>query len=909
MLELRDIKKDYVVEKTTTQALKGISIKFREKEFVAILGPSGCGKTTLLNIIGGLDKYTSGDLLINNVSTKEYKDRDWDTYRNHTIGFVFQSYNLIPHQRVGANVELALTISGIPKEERKDRVKHALEQVGLSSQIRKRPNTLSGGQMQRVAIARALINNPQIILADEPTGALDSESSVKVMDILKETANDTLVVMVTHNPDLAYQYATRIIEMKDGEIISDSNPVGEEEQLNLVEQLDVIDGLEAQGINTEGMEIEEAVAIEQQVEAASEERLPRQKKAKMKWKSAFKLSLDNLYSKKMRTILTTLAGSIGIIGMTLVLALSTGAKSYILQVEENALADYPMIISETSVDMSKMFDILANSGNKQSQHNPNDQEVYERELLGNLFTYFTELANQKNDLKDIKDYLDAHVNPADGLIRYNYGERVNIFSDYDQVKDGNGNVIETLAHTGNYFLVNPFTDNVNGMLDSMGLKDQILGMIGTIGLNFDSMVPWDELIDNHELLERQYDVVAGRWPDDGGADGSEAKPFEVIIVVNENNEIDDIVALATGLRSPKRLGEAFSGETVAYQIEDLLNMTYKVMPQSAFFHEEGGVYSSYYADSNYYTSEDGAGEFFSNYINTNGLNLNVVGVVRPKPGTTNPVIKKTMGYSKYLTKKIHELNSENESAVIDYQLSKINYDKKTGKVTGNVGKIDIGSEHYSNGESVNFDSFYEFAQEYLADLGWVDAETPKTIYIYASSIDGKANILKVFENYENSGEDKHLSYEDTISILMNAIKQIINAITYVLVGFSAISLVVSSIMIAIITYTSVVERTREIGVLRAIGARKRDIASIFNSETLIEGFLSGLLGIFLAWIITLPINVVVLQRFQIVNIASLQWWHVLAMFALSIGLSFLSGLIPSQIAAKKDPVYALRSDQ
>lgn len=909
MLELRDIKKDYVVEKTTTQALKGISIKFREKEFVAILGPSGCGKTTLLNIIGGLDKYTSGDLLINNVSTKEYKDRDWDTYRNHTVGFVFQSYNLIPHQRVGANVELALTISGISKDERKERVRHALEQVGLSSQIRKRPNTLSGGQMQRVAIARALINNPQIILADEPTGALDSESSVRVMDILKETSNDTLVVMVTHNPDLAYQYATRIIEMKDGEIISDSNPVGDDEILNLVEQLDVINGLEAQGINTDGMEIEEAVALEQQVEESTEERLPRQKKAKMKWKSAFKLSLDNLYSKKMRTILTTLAGSIGIIGMTLVLALSTGAKSYILQVEENALADYPMIISETSVDMSKMFDILANSGNKQSEHNPNDKEIYERELLGNLFTYFTELANQKNDLKDIKKYLDKHVNPEDGLIRYNYGERINVFSDYDQLKDENGHVIDTLTHTGNYFLVNPFTDNVNGMLDSMGLKDQIIGMAGTIGLDFDSMVPWDELIDNQELLERQYDVVAGHWPNDKNADGSETKPFEIVIVVNENNEIDDVVALATGLRSPKRLGEAFSGETVAYQIEDLLNMTYKVLPQSAFFHEEGGVYSSYYADSNYYNSKDGAGEFFSNYIKNNGLNLNIVGVVRPKPGTTNPVIKKTMGYTKYLTSYINSLNSEEKSDVIAYQLSNINIDEETGKVTGTVGKIDIGSEHYSNGESVNFDSFYEFAQEYLADLGWVDAETPKTIYIYASSIDGKANILKVFENYEKSGEDKHLSYEDTISILMNAIKQIINAITYVLVGFSAISLVVSSIMIAIITYTSVVERTREIGVLRAIGARKKDIASIFNSETLIEGFLSGLLGVFLAWIITLPINVVVLQRFQIVNIASLQWWHVLAMFGLSVGLSLLSGLIPSQIAAKKDPVYALRSDQ
>ena len=910
MLELHNIKKDYVVEKMTTQALKGITLSFRKQEFVAILGPSGCGKTTLLNIIGGLDHYTSGDLIIDGISTKQYKDRDWDTYRNHKIGFVFQTYNLIQHQRVGSNVELALTISGVPKEERKERVKHALAQVGLLSQIRKRPNTLSGGQMQRVAIARALVNNPDIILADEPTGALDSEASVMVMDILKDISKEHLVIMVTHNPDLAYKYATRIIEIKDGEIQSDSNPVEEGEVLDIVDQIEKIDELEAHGVDVSQVEDISSAEVpeEPKVEEQSVEK-PKERKAKMKWKSGFMLSLANLYTKKMRTIATTFAGSIGIIGMTLVLALSTGAKAYVVQVEENALADYPMIIEETTIDMSKMLDLLAESGDKKEKHEANDEEIYERELLGNMFEYFTETAARKNDLKDIKKYLDKNLNPEDGLVKYNYGERINIFSDYDIVKDENGNIIKTLDHTGNYLLVNPISENVDGMMDEMlgpTAKQKVMDMIGSVGLSIESLVPWDELIDNQELLNRQYDMVAGHWPSDNNADGTDSKPFEVVLVVNENNEIDDIVALAVGLRNAKRLGEAFSGDMLSYKIEELLNMTYKVMPQSSFYYEKDGTYYNYYADSNYYTSKDGANEFFSNYIATNGLNLKISGIVRPKVGVTNAVLKKPMCYTKNLTNYINNVIVPN-SDVYKYQMKNITINDD-GTVSGTVGNIVIGSSTYSNGQTINYDTFYEFAKDYLFDIGYVDTTTPKTIYVYASSLDGKAHILKLFEDYENSGEDKHLSYQDTISILMNAIKQIINAITYVLVGFSAISLVVSSIMIAIITYTSVVERTREIGVLRAIGARKRDIASIFNSETLIEGTLSGLVGVFLAWIITLPINVVVYKRFQIVNIADLEWWHVVAMFALSIGLSMLSGLIPSQLAAKKDPVYALRSE-
>ena len=754
--------------------------------------------------------------------------------------------------------------------------------------------------MQRVAIARALVNNPDIILADEPTGALDSEASVRVMDILKDISKEHLVIMVTHNPDLAYQYATRIIEIKDGEIQSDSNPVGEDEVLDIVEQIEKIDELESQGVDVNNIEdISAAEVPVQEFEPVQEEK-PKERKSKMKWKSGFMLSLANLYTKKMRTLATTFAGSIGIIGMTLVLALSTGAKAYILQVEENALADYPIIIEEASLDMSKMFDILANSTNDNSSHEANDHEVYERQVLGNFMNYFNEISNSKNDLKDIKAYLDTHIKEEDGLVRYNYGQRINIFADYDKV-DG-----KELQHTGNYYLINPFTDNVQGMLDEFGLGDQVVGMLETVGVKMESMIPWDELIANQELLERQYDVIAGHWPSDTpNTTGTESDPFEVILVVNENNEIDDTMALATGLRNAKKVSEAFSGDLATYQISDLLNLTYKVLPQGAFFYEKDGKYYSYYADTNYYTSGDGAKGEFANVV-ANGICLKISGIVRQKVGVTNGVIKKNMGYTKNLGSFIAKYNANSD--VYKYQMQNVTKNAD-GTVSGTVGSITIGSETYSNGETLPSNlSFEDFAKDYLADLGWVDETTPKSIYVYASSLDGKANILKVFEDYENSGEDKTLNYQDTISVLMGAIKQIINAITYVLVGFSAISLVVSSIMIAIITYTSVVERTREIGVLRAIGARKRDIANIFNSETLIEGTLSGLVGVFLAWIITLPINVVVLHRFQIVNIASLQWWHVLAMFGLSIGLSFLSGLIPSQLAAKKDPVYALRSE-
>ena len=617
------------------------------------------------------------------------------------------------------------------------------------------------------------------------------------------------------------------------------------------------------------------------------------------------LSLANLYTKKMRTTATTFAGSIGIIGMTLVLALSVGSNAYIRQVEENALAEYPIVIQENAFELSKVMEILRDNS-AQVEHHPNDQEVYEKIVMGNVLSYISQHMGESNNLKAIKQYLDKNLDESDGFIKYDYGTRINVFADYDTLKDENGNVIEQLHHTGHYRLYYPFAENVDAMVPEFAKT-----AIAQFGIDFSTWNMWEELPSNQTLLNQQYDVVQGRWPSDKGSDGSAEKPFEAVLTIGENNEIPDWYSLLIGFKNadPELVMKGLSsGQPETFKISDILNVDYRFMPQSDFFYldENDGKYHSYYADSKYYTATEAAkGEF--NEIIANSYRIKIVGVVRPKPGITAGVIKSAMAFSENLTNFVKNKNANSDVYKAQMKNITINPD---GSIEGNAANIVIGNEEYSYGEAIDpikYNTFEKFAQDYLKELGWVSETTPNRILIYASSLDGKENIKKMFQAYETeSGEN--LSYSDSIDMIMGAIKQIINAITYVLVGFSAISLVVSSIMIAIITYTSVVERTREIGILRAIGARKHDIASIFNSETLIEGFLSGIVGVFIAWIITLPINVVVFNRFKIVNIAEMVWWHVFLMILLSVSLNLLSGLIPSQIAAKRDPVKSLRSE-
>ncbi len=852
MLELKKITKVYKTDTLTQKALDAVSISFRKNEFVSILGPSGSGKTTLLNIIGGLDDYTSGDLVINGVSTKKYKDRDWDTYRNHKVGFVFQSYNLIPHQSILANVELALTLSGVSKNERRKRAVEALKKVGLGAHIDKRPNQLSGGQMQRVAIARALVNDPDILLADEPTGALDSKTSTQIMSLLKDVARDRLVIMVTHNADLAEDYSTRIIELKDGLILGDTDPYN----------------------------------------GKSEEKMSsNDKKTNMSFKTALSLSFNNLLTKKGRTLLTAFAGSIGIIGIALILSLSNGVQTYIDNVQEETLTSYPITIDRKSIDMTSMMSSMIEKQKKQEDYD--SSKVYSNDVIIDSLSIMSS-SIKSNNLESFKEYVEEKKDEfLEHTSAINYGYNLDIQLYNPDYKDG---VVQ----------VNPDT-----VLDTLGMSE-MADMYG--GMNIMMEDVWGELLENDELNDKMYDVVTGHMPE---------KYNEVVLLVDANNRITDYVLYALGLKNQKELKESFdkvmAGETIeteeiVYDFEDLIGMKFKMLQNTDYYQKKNGIWA--------YRKDD---EKFVKSLLDEAEELEIVGII--KPSEDSAIAKDTMGkvlYTKDLTDYVIEKN--NEAAIVKEQKEK----KDTNVLTGlkfsdkefSIKDLSVEQQRYL--ASLSQEEMAEVINRYkeeasatyestLESLGAIDIEKPASINIYAKSFEDKDAIKELIREYndkeEQSGREENvINYSDLVGMLMSSVTDIVNIISYVLIAFVSISLVVSSIMIGIITYISVLERTKEIGILRAIGASKRDVSRVFNAETLIVGAFSGILGIVITILLNIPANVVIERLTDVKNISVLPVVGAIALIAISIILTVIAGLIPSRIASKKDPVEALRSE-
>ena len=810
MLELKNIVKDYYTGNLVTHALKGVSINFRRNEFVSILGPSGCGKTTLLNIIGGLDRYTSGDLIIEGKSTKEYKDRDWDTYRNHSIGFVFQSYNLIMHQSILGNVELALTISGVSKKDRRERAKKALEQVGLGEYVTKMPNQLSGGQMQRVAIARALVNNPEILLADEPTGALDSETSVQIMDLLKEIASDRLVIMVTHNPDLAKAYSTRIINLSDGLVIGDSNPFTDEDAKKDIKEIDK---------SSKG----------------------RKRQASMSFLTALGLSFKNLLSKKGRTILISFAGSIGITGIALILSLSDGFHNYINQIQTDTLSSYPITISETENQLS--IDSLISNHAEGLDEYPEGEDVKEAPTLTEVVSSYVS-TSYTNDLKSFKVYLEKEETKKEyekyyNAIQYVYDVDFRTFSKVE----------------GTYEQVYPVSYSSLGPLKNYSWLLQ----------------NYDEIIDNRELIEQQYDILKGDYP---------TKATDLVIILDKYNRIDDYVLYALGLKNiDEDIAAITAGEKPkkwSGNFDQLLSLTYKQVLRVDLYKDRGdGVYVS--RDSNE----------FNEYIDEVCPTLNVVGILRPKQSSTTQSINGSIGYTSKLTELI--VNRTNESPYIVAQKADPTHDLRNDKQ-------EITSLEYD---------------KIMNDMGVCDFSAPSRIKIYPKSFEAKDKVKEMITIYNDAqeSETKTIKYTDSVSVIIEAVSIIVNSVTYVLIAFVSISLVVSSIMIGIITYVSVIERTKEIGVLRSLGASKKDVGNVFNAETLMIGFSAGLVGIGITLLLIIPINIILFSLTKIASLAVLMWYWILALIGISMILTLIAGLFPSMIAANKDPVVALRTGE
>lgn len=849
MLELKKITKKYLSGTNSVSALKGIDLKFRKTEFVSILGPSGCGKTTLLNIIGGLDQYTTGDLIINGKSTKNFKDKDWDTYRNHSIGFVFQNYNLIPHQTVLANVELALTLAGINKTERRKRAIKALKDVGLEDQIHKKPNQMSGGQMQRVAIARALVGNPDILLADEPTGALDTKTSVQIMELLKEISKTKLVIMVTHNPDLAEKYSTRIIKLLDGQVTDDSKPY---------------DGIEEKN---------------KQAKAG---------KTNMSFLTALSLSLNNLLTKKGRTILTAFAGSIGIIGIALILSLSSGMQNYINQVEEDTLSSYPITLQETTMDTGELLNAAMDSTTTYENHN--DNKIHSMNITNDMLSLMGSGA-KSNNLEAFKSYIDKNSNKFNeyaNAIEYSYNLDLNI---YKENEDG-------------YTLVNP--DQIMDKL-GFGQMNEISNMFSS---GISSYNAFSEMLDNRNLIEEQYDVLAGHLPENYN---------EVVLVVNKDNYISDYTIYSIGLLDSEELvanynalinGEEINNlDELTYTYDELLDITFKVLLNTDYYTKEGNLWISKSSDEKYIT----------NLLN-NALELKVVGIIKPNEETITTNNYGGVFYTKELTEYV--INKINESEIAQAQLANKNTNIFTNSEFRNE-EFDINNltrEEQAYLASLSQSELAEVLANYqenasatyesnLEKLGIVDLNKPSTINIYAKDFDSKEALANIITDYNNNTtEENQISYTDIIEVMMSGVSNIIDIISYVLMGFVSISLVVSSIMIGIITYISVLERTKEIGILRSIGASKKDISRVFNAETLIIGAAAGLLGIIVTIILNIPINIIIDNLSGVSSIAKLPVMGGIILVIISIFLTVIAGLIPAKMASKKDPVEALRTE-
>lgn len=912
MLQIQNICKKYVTGDLVQTALDNVSLNLRDNEFVAILGPSGSGKTTMLNIIGGLDRYDSGDLIINGISTKKYKDRDWDSYRNHTIGFVFQSYNLIPHQSVLSNVELALTISGISRSERRRRAKEALEKVGLGNQLHKRPNQMSGGQMQRVAIARALVNNPDILLADEPTGALDSETSVQVMELLKEVAKDRLVVMVTHNPELANEYATRIVRVKDGHIVDDTDPY----------------------------------EIEQKLEEPQHKNMG---KASMSILTALALSFNNLRTKKGRTFLTAFAGSIGIIGIALILSFSNGVNTYITDIQKSTMTSYPISIEAQTIDLTSIMQ-KGQSSMKDSDVTHELDGVYSNgtdiEMASSITTSFT-----KNNLTEFKKYLDnpdseirKHIR-ENGIV-YSYNTKFDVFT-----YDSEGTFVNTDGST----LKSSSQTSATNMMADMSNDNGMTMMTGSTGKtnNFTELLPGSDSATVSQAVTDAYDVLYGNWP---------SSYDEAVLVMNKNNEISSAVLYQLGILPTseykeimKRIdaGEEVTMDTEKISYEYICNKEYYLLPASDMYvKDDNGNYKSIVSDNA--SLKDKAAD---------GIKLKISGIVRQNDDNDNALINKAVGYTKALTDYLMDYADKSEVVKAQRENKDINITNgmafspadDAAKIAdartylANLGVSDKASMFKNMMQMVYADNQQMYTQlmamgeaqqaamldsylenpddstllsiynsyistgnydDNMESFGVISEDAPSAINIYVDSFEAKDAVSDCIKKYnEGASEDDKISYTDYVGLLMNSVTTIINVITYVLIAFVAVSLIVSSIMIGIITYISVLERTKEIGILRAIGASKRNISQVFNAETFIIGFCSGIIGIAITLLLLIPCNSIIhaVTDSTAVN-AALPPVSAVVLIILSMVLTFIGGLIPAKNAAKKDPVTALRTE-